>query len=389
MTLMGNEEGLTQQVGATIKISGVTGDPSMNGLCTISQGLTPPSNPDNFQCVQLGDDSGPFTTPTGMVSLPTTGPSDADGVRVCQNFITINRVIVQNFGRHGINLDSSRGCMSRSSNHFIISSSGVIDNQGDGIFCRGVPNCSAGTVRDSFFYYNGLWAGEDQTNLGNTWEANEASYNGPGAADGTRLVCGTTKGQVDCPSASIQTIARGARGSAKVTISPSSALAKVVEIGDAIVISGTSDPSFNTPTGFHLTVQGSSIATGAAFFVTEVSQDKAEFEFIQPGAPADASATGGTARIADFSEAYLAAGVDGGSYKIGTASQSQSFVAINNYTEGGQFCKYGTSGLVLSGVATLNCPPTRLLARQLRHERSGRILHGHIGLQHGCVSEFA
>ena len=273
----------------------------MNGLCTISQSLTPPSNPNNFQCVQLGDDSGPFASPTGMVSLPTTGPSDADGVRVCQNFITINRVIVQNFGRHGINLDFSRDCVSQSSNHFVISSAGAINNQGDGIFCRGAPNCSAGTVRDSFLYYNGLWAGEDQTNLGNTWEANEASYNGPGGADGTRLVCG----QVDCASATIQTIARAGRGLVKVTISPSSALAKAVQVGHAIVIFGVSDPSFDTPTGSHLVVQGTSIATGAAFFVTEVSQDRSEFEFIQPGSPADASATGGTARIADFSEAVL------------------------------------------------------------------------------------
>ena len=171
-------------------------------------------------------------------------------------------------------------------------------------------------------------------------------------------------------------------------MSPSSGLAKAVQVGHAIVISGASDPSFNTPTGFHLVVQGATIATGAAFFITEVSQDKSEFEFIQPGAPVDASATGGTARIADFSEAYLAAGVDGGSYKIGTASQSQSFVSINNYTEGGQFCKYGTSGLVLSGVAMLNCPPTDLLARQLRHERRGCLLHGHIEFQHWRVSEF-
>ena len=228
VALMGNEEGLTQQVGATVKISGVTGDPSMNGICTISQGLTPPSNPNNFQCAQLGDDSGPFTTPTGMVSLPTTGPSDADGIRICQNFVTVNRVVVQNFGRHGINLDSSRGCVSKSSNHFVISSVwGNRQSRRRDILPRHTQLLSGYRARTRSCTYNGLWAGEDQTNLGNTWEANEASYNGPGAADGTRLVCG----QADCPSATIQTIARAERGLVKVTMSPSSGLAKAVQVG--------------------------------------------------------------------------------------------------------------------------------------------------------------
>ncbi len=106
---LGGAEGLTQQVGSTVRISGVSGDSTMNGLCTVTS-LTPQTNPVTFSCGQIGVDSGPFTGSSGMtVGLPTTGVSAADGIRVCGNFSTIWRVVVQNFGRHGINLDFEPG----------------------------------------------------------------------------------------------------------------------------------------------------------------------------------------------------------------------------------------------------------------------------------------
>jgi hypothetical protein len=70
---------------------------------------------------------------------------------------------------------------------------------------------------------------------------------------------------------------------------------------------------------------------------------------MQPDGPADATSAGGTARIATFAEAYLASGLDSGSYKVGTQGFVQNTVAIGNYSEGGQYCKYGGSDLVIMG----------------------------------------
>ncbi len=225
-------------------------------------------------------------------------------------------------------MTSNQGCSSPFSDDFLISAVGAVNNQGDGIFCRGV-DCNAGTVRDTFLYYNGLWGGEDQGFLGNTWEANQASYNG--VSNVTATVPPTTP---------VDTISRtGGTVTVKLKQPPSPA----IMVGHAVVVDGVVNSTFNAP-------------AGAAYFVTSVAPNS--LTYIQPGAPPDAASTGGTVRIATFREAYLAAGVDNGSYKIGTASQVQSFVSINNYQEDGQYCKYGTSGLTFGGTGNPLCAPT-------------------------------
>jgi hypothetical protein len=122
-------------------------------------------------------------------------------------------------------------------------------------------------------------------------------------------------------------------------------------VGQAIVISSVNDSSFDTPSGFTLPVPTlvERVTAGSAFFVTQIISPT-EFQYIQPGTPPDASSAGGNARIATFAEAYLASGLDSGRYKIDTQQFEQSFVSINNYTEGGQFCKYGKTGLTIMGV---------------------------------------
>lgn len=225
-------------------------------------------------------------------------------------------------------LTSNQGCSSPYSDDFLISAVGTINNQGDGIFCRG-GDCNAGTVRDTFLYYNGLWGGEDQGFLGNTWEANQASYNG--ISEATATIPPTTP--VDAIS----------RNSGTVTVTLKQPPSPAIVVGHAVVIVGVGDSSFNSP-------------PGGAYFITSVATNS--LTYIQPGAPLDAASTGGTVRIATFREAYLAAGVDNGSYKIGTASQVQSFASINNYQEGGQRCKYGTSGLTFGGTGNPLCAAT-------------------------------
>jgi hypothetical protein len=59
----GSGEALTQQVGSTVKITGVVGDATMNGLCVVSalSGLSSfGGNPTTFTCPQNGADAGPF-----------------------------------------------------------------------------------------------------------------------------------------------------------------------------------------------------------------------------------------------------------------------------------------------------------------------------------------
>jgi hypothetical protein len=59
----GSGEALTQQVGSTVKITGVVGDATMNGLCVVSalSGLSSfGGNPTTFTCPQNGSDAGPF-----------------------------------------------------------------------------------------------------------------------------------------------------------------------------------------------------------------------------------------------------------------------------------------------------------------------------------------
>lgn len=180
------KEGLTQQVGSTVQISGVTYDPSLNGLCVIT-GLAPgrvgaidgtSTNPLIFTCTQAGLPSGPYPSnitnppaPVGIVGLPTTGPSTADGMKICGNFTVVNRVVIQSFGRHGINIDNSECFYASSpvgagfnvsrSDDTIVTASMLVGNQGEGLYCHG-NNCNAGVFRDNFFYYNSLWAIEDQ-----------------------------------------------------------------------------------------------------------------------------------------------------------------------------------------------------------------------------------
>jgi hypothetical protein len=292
----------------------------------------------------------------GKVSPPTTGASHADGIQVCGNFMTIWRVTIQNFGRHAVNLDNNDPACSpndQTSDDTLVEASGIIGNQGDGIYCRG-GNCNAGVFRANFLYYNSLWALEDQGSSGSTIES-QASYNGSGYPLGYAEGC-TATGITQCPNAVIRRISR-AGGVATVTLE-SALPATTLKAGQAVVISDVGDVSFDTPTGFTLnTAAGNFPKINSAFFVTQVIS-QTEFQYMEPGAPLDASSKGGIARIATFAEAYLGSGLDSGSYKVGTQEFLQSFVTINNYAEGGQFCKYGSSGVAIIGANNPSCSPS-------------------------------
>jgi hypothetical protein len=322
------QEGLTQQVGSTVKIAGVTGDTTMNGLCVVAT-LTGNSsfggNPTGFTCAQNGADAGPFGA-VGTISLPTTGASTADGIHVCNNFVFILHVTIQNFGRHGINADSlpGHGCASPFSDDLVVRDTTITNSQGEGFLCDGT-DCNAGLLESNAFYYNLLWAVEDQSSLGNSYQANQISNNGSQWASGTTPA---TKA-----ISSISRTLTGNSSTVSVVLSVADSFAK---LGSCMVIAGVTDTSFNT-------------AAGQCFFITSFT-DSTHFSYIQPGAPADASSSGGTSRMAKFSEAYLSSGIDSGALKVATQSPVSSPALYATYVEGGQYCKFGPTALSVGGV---------------------------------------
>ena len=329
VTRVNGLEGLTQQVGSTVKISGVVGDATMNGLCivtTLSGNTAFGGNPNTFTCAQNGADSGPFGA-VGTIGLPTTGASTADGIRVCNNFSYINHVTIQGFGRHGINADSlaGHGCTIAFSDDLIVRDSFLTNNQGNGYLCFGV-DCNAHLLSGNAVYYNVMWGLEDQSSLGNTHIGNQISNNG-------HFWAATTTP----PTKAISTVTRTS-GMVAAVLSVADTFLK---LGSCVVVAGVTDASFNTP-------------AGQCFFITSYT-DSTHFSYIQPGTPGDASSSGGTSRIAKFSEAYLSAGIDDGAQKIATQAAVATPVVVNSYVEGGQNCKWGINTLLVGGANTPGC----------------------------------
>lgn len=324
---------LTAQVGSTVAITGVAGDSSLNGNCDIATTSGPSMTggaPGTFTCAQNGTDSGPFTS-DGVLKLPTTSTNDADGIRVCTNFVILDNVTVQGFARWGVNADSTagNGCVNVFSDDLIIQNSFITNNQYGGIFCRGV-DCNAGKFSGNSIYYNGIIGAEDMSSLGNEWDANQFSYND--------YLNGSTASPT---TKNISTIARTLSGSDSTVTVVLSAADTNIRLGSCIVIAGVTDSSFNTP-------------AGQCYFVT-VFTDSTHYQYIQSGAPADASSSGGTSRIGKYGEATLSSGVFYGSIKIGFGSGSSDGLTLHNYIEGGQPCAFGTSTIMIQGTSTPTC----------------------------------
>lgn len=332
-------EGLTQQVGSTVKISNVVGDATMNGLCIVSA-LSDNSafgaNPKTFTCAQNGADAGPFTN-DGTAQIPTTGASSADGIRVCGNFVTINHVSITNFGRHGINADSNvgHGCTSPFSDDLVVRDSIMLGNQGNGYLCAGA-DCNAHVLTGDAVYYNVLWGLEDQSSLGNTHIGNQLS-------NGGHFWAATSTPATKNISTVSRTLVSGVSTATMVLSQANTSL----KLGSCIVVAGVSDTSFNTAT------PPAGTAT-QGFFINQFT-DSTHFQYEQPGAPANASSSGGTVRMGKFSECYLSSGVDDGAQKIQTQSAVAQPVIINQYVEGGQVCKWGPNTLLVGGANTPGC----------------------------------
>lgn len=323
-------EALVQQVGSTVKITNVAGDTTMNGLCVIATLNAPASNPTTYTCPQNGADSGPFVS-DGKTMLPTTGASSADGVRLCTNFARIVNLVITKFGRHGINADSSSAdglCPTPFSDDLILKDTTLMDNQADGYLCYGA-DCNAHVLSGNFVYYNLLWGIHDESSLGNTHIGNQLSNGGHLWASSNQPA---TK--------AISSISRTLTNNSSTVSVVLSVADTTMKLGSCVVIAGVTDASFNS-------------TAGQCFFITSFT-DSTHYSYIQPGAPVDASSSGGTSRMAKFSEAYLSSGVDDGASKIDTQSGFSPTV-INQYVEGGQGCKWGPNVILIGGANTPVC----------------------------------
>jgi hypothetical protein len=238
---------------------------------------------------------------------------------------------VVEFERHGINADSTagNGCVLPFSDDIVLRDSVAIENGGDGFYCKGT-DCNASYMAGNQFYYNFLRGVEDQSSLGNTWVGNNISNNG-------HLWAATTTPATK----TISTISRALSGGSSIVSVVLSAADTNLKQGSCVVIAGVTDATFNSP-------------AGQCFFITTFT-DSAHFQYEQPGAPANASSSGGTERMGKFSEVYLSAGVDDGAVKFGTQGSIWSAALFSNYVEGGQDCKFGTTVLNLGGASQPTC----------------------------------
>jgi hypothetical protein len=321
--LVGSEK-LYQTVGATVNITGVVGDGTMNGLCEITAVSNPSAFGDNFStftCNQSGADSGPFGA-VGKITLPTTGIYADDGIRICGNFYTFDHVNIIGFPRHGVNADGNagEGCTFLFADDITFRDSSFVSNQVHGFFTRG-GDSSVDLFENNNFYYNAGMAVNDASAFGTTYIGNNFSENGNLWANGTVP-----------PTKNITSVNRVSSVVSVVLTTADT----TIQQGNCVVLAGVTDASFNN-------------TAGHCYFVTSVT-DSTHYTFKQPGNPVDAASSGGTSRVASFAETYLSSGIDSGAYKLGIGAGSSDTTLINNYMEGAQLCKAGSSTLIINGT---------------------------------------
>jgi hypothetical protein len=262
----------------------------------------------------------PFTTtsknqcviPSTMegASGSVTGTSTDDAIQVGADFTRLENLYINSWGRHGVYFTGGDIAGTFADD---VSVNNVISygNRGDGFYGHG-GDFNAGHFTEAIAYNNQFWGIHDSGFLGNTWAQPQVTGNhqdNSGAAGSTTAV-------------SIS------RSSSVVTVANFTAHGLVV--GNAIVISGSSDATYN----------------GTWFVASVVDANTITFS---NGAGATSGVTA-NARISTCTEAWTASGLDGGSYKAVGAAQQGAW--INPYAElsnGGTGAKFAGGNLVLNG----------------------------------------
>lgn len=223
-----------------------------------------------------------------------TGPSTDDGVQVGADFTRLENLYITQWGRHGVYFTGG-DVGGTFADNTVIKMVIAYGNRGDGFYGHG-GDFNAGQFDEAIAYYNQFWGVHDSGFLGNTWMSPQVTGNHQDSAGGA----GST------------TAVNIARSSSVVTVSNFTTHGLVV--GNAIVISGASDATYN----------------GTWFVATVPDANTVTFT---NGAGTTSGVTA-NARISTCTEAWTASTLDGGAYKIIGPSQSGSLIGA--YSESGQ-----------------------------------------------------
>ncbi len=316
----------TYAVGTQITISGVAEHSYMNGLYYITEvsvsngNLTGGFDMFSYECP--GADVASFKPAAGLASISNTGTSTADGIVAGANFLRLENLNLEAWGRFGINARAdSKKYWADNQNFRNIS---IHHGRGLGLYIAG-GDANASDYSQMFFNVNLVGGICDFGFLGNTHIAPGVNYCGGGWPS----VAGSL---VAVSSLSCTTNV--------VTVTTSSVHGLVK--GQAAVLAGLADSSFEPP-------------SGSAVFVAEVVSPT---QFTYNFAHADGSAgSGGTVRLATGPELYTVAGVGqttNGSQGIGFSiwtGGAAPHVLVNPYTESGANgpATYGSQTLVIAG----------------------------------------
>jgi len=323
---LANEIGChTYSPGTQIAIAGVA-DTSYNGLYYVT-GISSTQGAGCFDTFTYANTGGNGTSSGGTAGIANTGTSTSDGIVAGTNYLRIEDVNLQSWGRFGINCTADSAAYWCDNDSFQRVT--ITNGRGVGLYVRG-GDANAGDfqqINTQVVLAGGIL---DLGFLGNTWVAPNVTNAGSDVLSingSTVAVSGVTCSANLCTA----------------TTATSHGLIK----GQAAVLAGLADGSFQAPPG------------SAVFIASVPTSTTFTYNFTR----ANGSTTGGTIRLANATELFTAAGI--GQNQAGTAGTGFSYWISglnNNRTVNNPYCE-GTSGPLKLGAATmvwggtLGCPP--------------------------------
>jgi hypothetical protein len=293
----------TYSPGTQITIAGVA-DSSYNGLYYIT-GVSSTQGAgcfDTFTYANSGNDGG---SSGGTAAISNTGTSTSDGIVAGANYLTIEDVNLQNWGRFAINCasDSATYWCDNDSFHRVT----ITNGRGIGVYIRG-GDSNAGDFQQinvQVALAGGIF---DAGFLGNTWLAPNVTNAGADVAS------------TIAPAVNLSSVSCSSNVCTATTAAPHGLV-----VGQAAVLSGLADGSFQAPSGSAVFVASAPTSTSLTYKFTH----------------GNGTTTGGTIRLANATELFTAAGIGqnpagtggtGFGYWISGANDNR--IAIQPYCEG-------------------------------------------------------
>jgi hypothetical protein len=298
----------------------------MNGLyyiTGISQSIQGAGGYNTFTYANSGSDVARFKPAAGKTSISNTGTSKADGIVAGANFLRLENLNIEGWGRFGINATSDSAAYWADNQSF--RNITIEHCRGIGLYVRSGGDGDSNASDFSQMYFNVILVGGIY-NFGSVCSTHVApglNYCGGGweSANGPALAVQS----VSCRDNVVTVKTRGAHG---------------FEKGQAVVLSGLADSSFEAP-------------PGSAVFVASESSTSFTYNFTHANG---AAGPGGSARLANATELYTLAGTgqhpDG---RKGTgfsywAEGAAGLVFVNPYAENANGpAKFGKATLTIAG----------------------------------------